>query len=338
MSAVTRVRLEDVAREAGVSKSIASRILNESPDLVVRPETRSRVMEVARELRYQPHAAARGLRRAQTGMLGLLIPNLTMPVYALIVRGAVRRARELGFAVLLTEDDGSSASAEDYVPLVRSGRIDGLVIASARSRHPLVRMLGEESAPHVFANRAVRGSRRNVTMDDRRASIAALDELHRLGHRRIGLVAGPRGNDPARRRAESFERRALELGLEQAPIVEGDFTEAGGAELAGALLEEHPDLTAIATGGISQAIGTLHAAWRLERAVPRDLSVISFDDIPLAEYLRPPLTTVRMPLAELGATAVDALVDQLYGREPHDVVVATRARVISRLSTAKAPS
>jgi len=328
----TRVRLEDVARHAGVSKSIASRVLNASPDLAVRPETRERVLAAAQSLHYRPHAAARSLKRAQTGALGLLIPNLTMPVYARIVRGAVQRALQRDFAVLLAEDLGARQADETFAELVRAGRIDGLIVASARPGHPLLRALRRYGIPHVFVNRSVPGSGRNVTMDDALASEVALEHLRRLGHTRIGLVAGPPTNDPARRRVRGFLERAGDL--DEAPVAEGDFTEKGGAELTRTLLERHPDLTAISTGGLSQAVGALHAAWESGRLLPDDLSVISYDDMPLADYLRPPLTTVRMPLAELGAAGVDALVDQLLGGEPHDFVVATEPEIVVRKSTA----
>ena len=330
-----RVRLEDVAKRAGVSKSIASRVLNAAPDLAVRPETRERVLVAARTLDYRPHVAARGLKRAETGAIGLLIPNLTMPVYARIVRGAVQRAQERDFDVLLAEDLDPRQAEDVLARLVRGGRIDGVIVASARPDHPLVRALRRHGIPHVFVNRAVAGSNRNVTMDDEQASAAALGHLRGLGHTRVGLVAGPSSNDPARRRAAGFREHAARLGIEPAPVAEGDFTEEGGATLTRSLLARYPDLTAVSTGGLSQAIGALHAARALGRRVPEDVSVISYDDMPLAEYLHPPLTTVRMPLAELGAAGVDALVDQLLGEAPHDVVVPTEPEVIVRKSTAR---
>jgi LacI family transcriptional regulator len=256
-------------------------------------------------------------------------------VYSEIVRGAVRRALEREVAVLVYEDESPPDSDRTIAQLVRAGRIDGMLVASALPDHPLLRSLPESRIPYVFMNRRVPGSGRNVTMDDTRASVAALDHLYALGHRRIGLVAGPRGNDPAERRALGFRRHAAELRLELAPVADdGDFTETGGARLTADLLGRHPDLTAITTGGLSQAVGALHAAWELGLAVPRDLSVVSFDDLALAEYLRPPLTTVRMPLAELGAAGIDALVDQLLGGEPRNVVVETHAEVVVRASTA----
>jgi len=333
-----RARLEDVARAAGVSKSTASRILNGSPGLVVRPETRERVRLAASRLRYRPHAAARGLKRAQTGALGLLIPNLTMPVYSRIVRGAVARAFERDVAVVLVEDLDDGSTDRSLEALVRSARTDGLMIASSRRRHPLPPLLRRAGVPHVYVNRCVRGSGRNVRMADELAMVAGLDHLYALGHRRIGLIAGPEGNDPAARRAAGFRRHARTLGLELARVEEGDFTEAGGAKAARRLLRRDGKLTAIATGGLSQAIGALHAAWELGHRVPDDLSVLTIDDLSLAEYLRPPLTSVRMPLGELGAAAVDAILLQLDGGDPRDVVVETRPEVVVRSSTARPAS
>lgn len=330
-----RSRLADVARAAGVSKSTASRILNGSPDISVRPHTRERVLETARRLDYRPHAAARGLARAETGAIGLVIPNLATPVYARIVRGAFRRALERDFVVLLAEDVAPRETDEVFARLVRSGRIDGLIVASARPGHPLLRSLRRHWIPHVFANRAVPGSGRSVVMDDARASEAALDHLVALGHARIGHVGGPRKLDPARRRGDSFLRHAERLGLDAAPVAEGEFTETGGAQAAQRLFDEHPDLTALYAGSLAQAVGALHAAAELGRAVPDDLSLVSFDDMPLADYLRPPVTTIEMPLAELGAAAVDALVDQLLGAPPRDVVVPSDPTVIVRMSTAR---
>ena len=332
-----RARLLDVARAAGVSKSTASRILNDSPDISVRPHTRERVLETARRLDYRPHAAARGLRRAETGSIGLVIPNLAMPVYARIVRGAFRRALERDFVVLLAEDLVARETNDVFARLVRAGRIDGLIVASASPGHPLLRSVKQLATPHVFANRAVRGSGRSVVMDDASASAAAVEHLVQLGHERIGHVGGPRTLDPARRRAAGFRKQAERLGLAEAPVVEGEFSERGGSQAARSLLEGNPGLTALYVSTLAQAVGALHEAAQLRLRVPEDLSLVTYDDMPLADYLRPPLTTIRMPLSELGAAAVDALVEQLLGGEPHDVVVPGEPEVVVRSSTAPPP-
>ena len=328
-----RIRLLDVALRAGVSKSIASRVLNGDPALLVRPETRERVLRAASQLDYRPHAAARGLKRAETGALGLLVPPLTNPVYVRIIRGAFERALERDFVVLLVEDVNPAQAERTSSQLVRSGRIDGLMVASARPGHPLLRSLRRQEIPHVFVNRGVARSGRNVVMDEARASAVALAHLAGLGHRRIGHVAGPGPLDTARRRTAGFLKAAAASGLEVA-VAEGDFGEGGGAAAARHLLEHSSGLTALYTSTLSQAVGVYHATWELGLDVPADLSLVGYDDMPLAEYLRPPLTTVRTPLAELGAAAVDALVDQLLGGEPRNVVVGKDSEVVVRASTA----
>jgi DNA-binding LacI/PurR family transcriptional regulator len=329
-----RKRLEDVAKSAGVSKSIASRVLNADPGLLVRPETRARVVEAAERLNYRPHAAARGLKRAETGALGFLVPPLTNPVYLRIIRGAFRRALERDFVVLLVEDVDPIQAEEISSRLVQTGRIDGLVVASAQPGHPLVDTLRRRRIPHVFVNRGVPRSRRNVVIDEARASTAALDHLVDLGHDRIGHVAGPQELDTARRRTAGFVKSTGARGL-AVEVEEADFGEAGGAEAARRLLERAPHLTALYTSTLSQAVGVYHAAWELGLEVPRDLSLVGYDDMPLAEYLRPPLTTVRTPLGELGAAAVDALVDQLLGGDPRNVVVDAGPEVVVRASTGR---
>lgn len=334
-SVVVRVRLEDVARECGVSKSTASRILNNAPGMTVRPETRARVLEVAERLAYQPHAAARGLRRAEAGALGLLIPDLEVPVYAQMVRGAVNRAAARDFAVLLAEDRDASSPEEIYASLVRRGRIDGLIVASVRARHPFTHVLAEQGIPHVFLNRAVAGSCRNVTMDDAKLVRAAVEHLVGLGHTRIGFLGGPRFNDPSTRRANGFRASVAEHAIEKAVVIDtGDFRERSGFRQAHGLLLAHPDVTAIVTGGPPQAMGVYRAAWELGLRIPDRLSVVSCDDTPAASALAPPLTAVDAPLDALGAAAVDTLIDLLAGAEPADVVIPTRPRLVRRESTA----
>ena len=335
MKVATRARLEDVAREAGVAKSTASRILNGAPGMTVRPATRERVLEVARELSYEPHAAARGLRRAETGALGMLIPDLEIPVYSQMVRGAVTRAFELGSAVLVAEDRDSRSREEIYAGLVRTGRIDGLMVASIRARHPFRTLLADRGVPHVFVNRSVPGSHRNVTMDDEALVACAVRYLHELGHTRIGFLGGPRLNDPSTRRVLGFRATAEALRLEKAVVIDkGDFRERSGVLQARGLLQDHPDVTAVITGGPPQAMGVYRAAWELGIGIPEQLSVVSCDDPPAADFLQPSLTAIRTPFSAVGAAAVDALLDQLSGAPPRDVVIPTNPRIRPRGSTA----
>lgn len=335
-----RPRLADVAEAAGTSKPIASRILNRDPTLSVRPELRERVITAARELGYRPHAAARALRRSRTSVLGMLVPPLLNPVYTQIVRGAFSGASEREFTLLLAEDIEEQHAEETVAQLVLTGRIDGLIVCSTRPDHPLVARLAEHGLPHVFANRAAVGSQRNVVMDDEAGVDVALDHLHALGHQRIAHAGGPGELDPAQRRTQAFQTWHRRHGLDPSRVVEGDFLESGGAAATHEILRRWPDATAIYTSSAAQAMGAIHAAWELGIAVPQRLSIIAAADMPLAAYLVPPLTSVEMPLFELGAAAVDALIAQIEGAPgeplPGDIVIPTAARLVVRGSTARA--
>lgn len=336
-----RPRLADVAEAAGTSKPIASRILNRDPTLSVRPELRERVIAAARDLGYRPHAAARALRRSRTGVLGMVVPPLLNPVYTQIVRGAFSRASEREFTLLLAEDIEEQHAEEMFAQLVLTGRIDGLIVCSARPDHPLVARLEEAGLPHVFANRAVPGTGRNVVMDDEEGVDVALDHLYALGHRRIAHAGGPGSLEPAARRTGAFEAWHAQHGLDGSRIVEGDFLESGGASATEEILRRWPDTTAIYTSSAAQAIGAIHAAWREGFTVPEQLSVIAAADMPLAAYLVPPVTAVTMPLFELGAAAVDALIEQIEGLPgipaAGDLVIDTRPQLVVRGSTGPAP-
>ncbi|UNB54446.1 LacI family DNA-binding transcriptional regulator [Mycolicibacterium sp. YH-1] len=333
-----RVRLIDVATNCGVTKSVVSRVLNNDPTINVRPATRQRILETAAELGYRPHAGARALAGAEARALALLIPDLTNPVYSRIIRGAYREARRHGYVVLLAEDTTDDQAGEVFTELVETGRVDGLLIASARPAHPLIGSPRLAHIPHVFVNREVAGSGRNVGMDLASASATAVRHLHQLGHRVIGMVSGPMDLEPARARRTGFVHQMRELGLNPHLIEDGPFNELGGAEASTRLLRAHPDVTAVYASTLSQAVGAMHAVRRAGLQMPADLSIIAYDDLPLADYLDPPLTTIGMPLNELGAAAVNAILDQLAGHAPSDCIVATQPVVIERASTAQPPN
>ncbi|UXY23490.1 LacI family transcriptional regulator [Streptomyces cynarae] len=334
-----RARLVDVAQAAGVSKATVSKVLNGRQDLSVRPETRRRVHEAAEALGYRPHSGARALAGASTHALALLVPALTNPTYVTIARGAYQRARELGYLSLLAEDFDGQEADESFNDLVQEGRVDGLLIASARPGHPLLDALRRSPVPHVFLNRSVEGSGRNVTMDVARSSVTALDHLYDLGHRAVGHIAGPPGIAPSDTRKQAFLRHAEELSV-AAAVASGDFTEDGGVSAALELLRPadggtHPPVTALYTSSLAQAIGAMGAIRSLGLRIPEDISVVGNDDLPVAGHLHPPLTTVAMPLYELGTAAVDALVAAIQGSPSGDVVVPTEPHLVLRGSTAR---
>jgi LacI family transcriptional regulator len=328
-----QVTLYDVAREAGVHFTTVSRTLNGTPDLNIRPETRARILAAAERLRYRPNAFGRGLRLASTHTLGLLVPSLRNPVYAAVVRGAFSRAWERGYVVVLGEDREGGLAGPAYERLVSEGRIDGLLVATARRDDPAVQQWLTAPVPAVFVNRRHRGGH-NVSMREEDAAQLAAGHLLALGHTRLAHIAGPENLDTAVRRVKGF-RAAVRTAGHRAQVVPVPFDEPGGYAAMRQLLAGPRPPTGVFVSNINQALGALAAAKRQGVLIPDQLSVVTYDDDPLAEYLDPPLTAVRMPMQELGETAMDVLLDRVAGNDKRtDVVLNTPPLLVERASTA----
>jgi LacI family transcriptional regulator len=322
-------RLRDVAEAAGVDTSIASRILSGDGGLTVRPDTRRRVLEAASRLAYRPNTAARALKTRKTMAVGMIVPELTNVAYATIAMGADERASRAGYALLV-----ATGSVRDRLDAI-DGRIDGLLVGIATSETVRMGDLGG-SLPTVLVNRHELLGLPSVTVDDAAGTQLATEHLLSLGHRRIGHVAGPQNSDTGRRRREGYERAMRAAGVDYAPdwIVEASYDEAGGELAANRLLRATPRPTALFVANIRAAIGALAAAKRLGLSVPGDVSLVGFHDAPVAMYLDPELTTVRMPLREMGSAAVESLLALLDGNPVEDVRVATPPELLVRASTA----
>lgn len=309
-----RVTLRDVAAAAGVDVSTVSKVLNKNGQISVRPETRQRILDEAERLRYRPDPVARSLRNRSTGALAMVFPDLTNPVYAHIMRGAARRADELGYAILLAElaEDGSPSS---YQRLVTEHRIDGFVIATSRDSGEIVETLPLE-APHVYVNRQAHKDEQaqSVTVDDEAAGRMAATALLDAGHTRLAFLGDSDQTDTARRRRRGFFAACEEAGV-PAPVDKViPYTRAGGYEATVELLGATPPPTAIFASSLLVGIGTLAAAHDSGKSVPGDLSVVTLDAED-ANYTVPPLTAVRLPLREMGEAAIE-LIDRVLKGEP----------------------
>jgi DNA-binding LacI/PurR family transcriptional regulator len=330
-------RLGDVARAAGVHVSTVSKVVNRRADASVRPETRERILAAARELQYRPNAIARGLRLATTGTLGLLVPSLRNPVNSPIVRGAFDRAWERSFVLVLAEDSGESDAAENaYERLVKEGRIDGLLIQSARLGNPHLEAFSRGPVPCVFIDRAHPGSGRNVTMRDATAGRMAAEHLLEFGHHSVAHLSGPAELDTVARRRIGFLEHVRAAGQEP-EAVSAPLTEKGGYAAMQELLGRASPPTGVYVANINQAVGAVAAVRIAGVGVPDELSLLCHDDDPVCEYLDVPLTAIRMPLHELGRTAVDVLLEQVDGGAPRDVEIGTAPELVHRRSTGPAP-
>jgi DNA-binding LacI/PurR family transcriptional regulator len=324
--------LLDVARAAGVHVSTVSRVLTGSPDLTIRAETRTRIEQAAADLRYRPNALARGLRMASTGALGMLVPSLRNPVYSEIIRGAFERAWERDVVVVLAEDRGGGDAERAYERLVEQGRIDGLLIAGVRPGSLLPEHAERAPVPFVFVNRRHPGGH-NVSMREEEAAAVATGHLLELGHRRLGHLAGPEDVDTARRRLAGF----LEAAGDAPRVVHAEFDERAGHRAMRELLDGAEAPTGVFASNLNQAIGALAAARDAGLRVPEDVSLVTYDDDPLSDFLEPPLTGIRMPLHELGIAAVEAMLGRIAGEPPADVTVPAPPELVVRRSTAPPP-
>jgi DNA-binding LacI/PurR family transcriptional regulator len=326
--------LADIARAANVHPTTVSRVLRRSPNLNVRDETRARVEQIAADLGYRPNAIARGLRTSSTGAIGLILPSLRNPAYAHILRGAFRRAWERDFVVVLAEDGGGEQAARAYERLVEEGRIDGLLVASARPDSPFFEHAGSGAVPIVFVNRRSAGAGQSVSMREEDAGRLAAAHLLSLGHLELAHLAGPADVDTAQRRASGFTAAASEAGA-RVEVVHAAFDEPGGFAAMQTLLRAPGIPTAVFVSNINQTVGALAAVKANGSRVPEDLSLVSYDDDPIGAYLEPPITAIGMPLAALGAAAVDCMLTRLQDGTCEDVMLEAEPRLVLRASTAQ---
>jgi LacI family transcriptional regulator len=328
-----RVRLRDVAELARVDISVVSRTLNDHPRLSIRPETRQRILDAAAELGYRPNSAARSLKLAKTMALGLIVPDVRNVAYAAITEGAEERALETGYVLVV-----APGSITERVRMLE-GRVDGLLIATATSE-----WIVPEHVPRtmraVLINRREGGSIPSVTVDDETGAAQATKFLIELGHRRLGHVAGPQNTDTARRRKTGFVEslQTSGLALEERWVAEGPYSESGGYSAALRILNRKPRPTALFATNLMTTIGAMAAIRRLGLRIPADISIVGYDDSPLAMYLEPPLTTVRMPLREMGAHAVDVLLSVITGEKVDDVMLDIPPELVVRGSAAPPPN
>ncbi len=301
------VTLREVARASGVSISTVSRVLDDRTP-ASRSETAQRVRRVADELGYRRNASASSLRRGTTGTIGVLVPRLTDAVMALMFEAVERQARRAGaFAVVATSGDDADDERRATETLLDRG-VDGLILATARLDDDLPRSLRDRGIPHVLALRTDRVSP-SVLGDDEAGGYLAVRHLVDLGHRDIAVVTGPWFTSSGQDRRAGAERALAEAGLslsDDRVIATGYGVEAGVA--AGErLVASARRPSAIFAANDNLAIGITQAAGRHGLRTGHDLSIVGYNDIPLAAHLPVPLTSVRTPFDQIAATAVDML-------------------------------
>jgi LacI family transcriptional regulator len=333
--------ITEVARLAGVSIATASRVVSES-DYPVSAATRARVLDAARTLDYVPNALARGLIKAQTPLVGVIVHDITDPYFAEIVRGVEDAATDTGYLVITCSSERDGAKESSYVRLLRQMRAAAVIFAGSGMDDP---KLNEELPKHVSAMRESGAAvvhlsphalgEPEVSVDNVGGIASMIAALVELGHERIAFLAGPSTLYVARQRLAGYQRGLRDAGIlaDERLVIESGFTAEAGARAVDDLLASSAPFTAIACANDLLALGALQRLHALGIDVPGKVSVCGFDDIPMAAMTAPSLSTVNLPLREMGRLGFVYADDVVNGRAPQAKQLPTT--VVLRDSTAR---
>lgn len=341
LAAVRPPTLRDVAQQAGVHPATASRALNPQTRSLVNEETASRVIKVAEQLGYRPNPIARSLKTARSGTVGLVIPDLTNPLFPPIVRGIEDVLGPAGYSAWIVNTDNDPERERSQIDSLRSRQVEGLIVATARLQHPLLDELHAQGMKMVLINRRLAtGDVPSVTPDDASGTAMAVKHLVDLGHRRIAHIAGPQDTSTGLVRYRSYRESLRDHGLDDDPALVAHcsyWTEEQGARALRELLDSGREFTAVLAGNDLLALGCYDVCEERGISCPADLSIMGFNDMPFIDKLRPPMTSVRVPHYEVGSEAARMLIETLDDPDRHPRSVLLPLTLMVRQSTAAVP-
>ena len=295
--------IRDVARAAGVSVATVSRALNGADNVL--PETRQRILDAAKELRFTPSGAARSLITRRTDTIGALLPDLHGEYFSEFIRGIDQAARARGLHLLVSSSHGNADEAAAALRAM-NGRVDGLLVMSPHADADFLSHNLPNKLPAVMVNTRIDLPGHDAfVVDNFGGALAMTRHLATAGRKRIAFIGGPDGNHEAEERLRGY-RAGLRSGAKEC-VFDGDFTEASGRAAGRRIAHSKPRPDAVFAANDMMAIGCLAALGEAGLRVPDDVALAGFDDIPIARYVTPSLTTIRVPVSALGTAALDAL-------------------------------
>ncbi|MBU2670327.1 LacI family transcriptional regulator [Actinoplanes bogorensis] len=335
---MTAPTLRDVAQLAGVHPATASRALNPQTRPLVNADTARKVLKAAESIGYQPNPIARSLKTSRSSTVGLVIPDLTNPLFPPIVRGIEDVLTPAGYNAWIVNTDNDPGREETQIESLRSRQVEGLIVATARREHPLLVRLQQHGVRMVLINRRVDGIELpSVAADDDTGIALAVAHLAALGHTRIAHLAGPQQTSTGVARARAFRHAMIDNGLGDDPALTvecGYWSESEGAQALRRLLDSGAKFTAVVAGNDLIALGCYDVFAERGMTCPDDMSVIGFNEMPFLDKMRPPLTTVAIPHYEIGVEAARLLLDTLDDPERHPRSVLLAPSLVVRASTA----
>lgn len=331
-----RLTLKDLARRLGVHSSTVSRVMNPQTRHLISEEVATRVLEAAAGLDFRPNGIASSLRTRRSHTIGVVLPDITNPLFPPILLGIDEVLSENGYVALVANAGSDRARQRFVVNQMMARQVDGLILATVTRRDPVLAHCLEDGIAVVTVNRSeAQGKVPDVVCDDRIGLRLAVDHLAGLGHRHIAHIAGPQTVSTGRLRRQGFVAAMKAHGLEARMVEAAAYSREEGRAACAAILNQWPEVTAIATGNDLIALGCYDALRAAGRRCPEDISLVGHNDMPLADMLAPPLTTIRIPHHEMGAQAARLLLDHIRGGGQADAVhIVLPPELVVRGSTA----
>lgn len=331
-------KISDIARVAGVSKSTVSKVLNNAAG--ISPKTREKVLKVTEELNYRPSIIAQSLKSKRTKAIGLVLPNIMNPFFLSILKGVEDAAIDNGYIVVFCESDNKKKKESIYFQVFEERWVDGVIFSGVDSdseEENYIRYQHERGIPVVLIDREIEGYFTNAVMiDNKGAASSATTYLLELGHKRIATIVGPQHIRIFTKRLEGYRLALNKYGVEfdQNLIVEEDLSVEGGIRASKKLLSKGITFTAVFANNDLMAIGCLKEFQRNGIEVPKNVSVMGFDDIPLGLFVTPSLSTVAQPAYEMGIEAVNLIKKNIEGVSDIESKIILPTRLVLRESTA----
>lgn len=332
-----RVTIREIALQAGVNVSTVSRALNPATRHLLGAPAVARIQAIAKDLGYRPNNAASALRGGRSQLIGVLLPDITNPVFPPIVQGLEEALSEAGFAVIVANTGAGAGQQDRLFDRMLGSMVDGLVIATASRDDLLVRRCLAEQMPVVLVNRGEDGRQvPEVVNDDFLSMKLAVNHLVALGHRHIGHLAGPGWATTGAARAQGFVLAMGAHRLTETPLLAcSDFTREAGSQACRQFLALHPNVTAIIAGNDLIALGCYDTLAALGKRCPSDLSIVGHNDMPLVDMLNPSLTSLRIQHREMGRQAARLLLERLRTPDLPAVRITLAPQLMVRDSTRK---
>ncbi|QDU75674.1 HTH-type transcriptional repressor CytR [Bremerella volcania] len=332
--------LSDVAREANVSVSTASRVLNGLAEKYrISRATAQLVRDSADKLGFRPSQVARSLRLKRTGLFGIIVPDLSNPFFSSIARSVTVAAEAEGFSAILADSGGSVEKEKNLIDQLTTRSVEALIVCPVGLDFEHLENVHQQGIPLVVVDRCkAKSSMVQVTSDHITGTRTAMDLLLRNGHRHIGVLQGIAGTLPCDQRLQGVKEALAEVGVRLHPVMVAgnEFSYESGYESARKLLTTNPQITALFAMSTPNAFGAYQAAIELGLRVPDDLSLVCFDDVAFADFMQVPLTTVSQDVLELGRLAASLVIDQLsQGKSPVQKMHKVPVTLLNRASVGK---